>query len=165
MRVEPFAVAVSDVALDDLRERIQRTRWPDPAPGEPWAEGADLDYLRGLLEYWADRFDWRTQERWLNSFDHRVADVDGVRIHFVHHRADDGRMPLVLTHGWPSTFVEPLSLIDRLGDQFDLVVPLPAGLRLFATPVPPRSRPGVRRTTVASAHAGARVRAVRSAWR
>ena len=76
-----------------------------------------------LLEYWADGFDWRAQERWLNRFEHRVADVDGVRIHFVHHRAADGRVPLVLTHGWPSTFVELLSLVDRLGDRFDLVVP------------------------------------------
>jgi len=123
MRVEPFAVTVSDAVLDDLRERIRRTRWPDSAPGEPWAEGTDLDYLRGLLEYWADGFDWRAQERRLNHFDHRVADVDGVRIHFVHHRADDGRVPLILTPGWPSTFVEPLSLVACLGDRFALVVP------------------------------------------
>ena len=87
MRVEPFAVAVPDAVLDDLRERIRRTRWPDPAPGGPWSQGTDLDYLRGLLAYWADGFDWRTQERWLNRFEHRMADVDGVRVHFVHHRA------------------------------------------------------------------------------
>src|SRR3954452_3906858 len=123
MRVEPLVVAVPDAVLDDLRERIRRTRWPDSAPGGPWAEGADLDYLRGLLEYWADGFDWRTQEQWLNRFDHREADVDGARVHFVHPRAGDGRVPLVLTHGWPSTFIELLSLIDRLGDRFDLVVP------------------------------------------
>ena len=124
MRVEPFAVAVSDAVLDDLRERIRRTRWPDPAPGEPWSQGVDLDYLRGLLAYWADGFDWRAQERWLNRFEHRVADVDGVR-HPLRppSRAGDGRVPLVLTHGWPSTFVELLSLVDRLGDRFDLVVP------------------------------------------
>ena len=145
MRVEPFAVAVSDATLDDLRERIRRTRWPDPAPGEPWAEGADLDYLRRLLEYWADRFDWRTQEQWLNCFTHRVADVDGVRIHFVHHRADDGRVPLILTHGWPSTFIEHLSLVDRLGDRFDLVVPSLPGYAFSQRP----SHAGVDRAFVA----------------
>jgi len=81
MQVEPFAVSVSDAVLGDLRERIRRTRWPDPALGGSWAQGADLDYLRGLLEYWADGFDWRAQEQRLNRFDHRTADVDGVRIH------------------------------------------------------------------------------------
>ena len=145
MRVEPFAVAVSDATLDDLRERIRRTRWPDPAPGGPWAEGADLDYLRRLLEYWADRFDWRKQEQWLNCFNHRVADVDGVRIHFVHHRADDGRVPLILTHGWPSTFIEHLSLVDRLGDRFDLVVPSLPGYAFSQRP----SHAGVDRAFVA----------------
>src|SRR2546429_6392538 len=122
MRIEPFVVEVPDAVLEDLRDRIRRTRWPDPAPGGPWAQGTDLEYLRGLLAYWADGFDWRRQERWLNRFNHRVADVDGVRIHFVHHRAADRGVPLVLTHGWPSTFVELLSLVDRLGDRFDLVV-------------------------------------------
>ena len=77
MRVEPFAVEVSDAVVQELRERIRRTRWPDPAPGEPWAQGADLGYLRGLLEYWANGFDWRSQEQWLNRFEHRVVDVDG----------------------------------------------------------------------------------------
>jgi pimeloyl-ACP methyl ester carboxylesterase len=145
MRIEPYVVAVSDAVLDDLRERVRRTRWPDPAPGGPWAQGTDLDYLRGLLAYWADGFDWRTQERWLNRFEHRVADVDGVRIHFVHHRAADRGVPLVLTHGWPSTFVELLSLVDRLGDRFDLVVPSLPGYAFSQRP--PRS--GVDRAFVA----------------
>ena len=61
-------MAVPDAVLDDLRERIRRTRWPDPAPGEPWSQGTDLDYLRDLLAYWADGFDWRAQERQLNRY-------------------------------------------------------------------------------------------------
>ena len=145
MRIEPFVVALSDAVLDDLRERTRRTRWPDPAPGGPWAQGADLDYLRGLLEYWADGFDWRTQERWLSSFEHRVADVDGMRVHYVNPGAADGGVPLVLTHGWPSTFVELLSLVDRLGDRFDLVVPSLPGYTFSQRP--PRS--GVDRAFVA----------------
>jgi pimeloyl-ACP methyl ester carboxylesterase len=145
MHVEPYTIVVSDDVLDDLRERVRRTRWPDPAPGERWSQGTDLDYLRGLLAYWADGFDWRAQERWLNRFEHRVADVQGGRIHFVHHRAAGRGIPLVLTHGWPSTFVELLSLVDRLGDRFDLVVPSLPGYGF--SPRPPRT--GVDRAYVA----------------
>ena len=145
MRIEPYAVAVPDAVLDDLRERIERTRWPDPAPGEPWSQGADLDYLRDLLAYWADGFDWREQERQLNRYQHWMAEVEGVRIHFVHHRGAGGGLPLVLTHGWPSTFVEPLALVDRLGDRFDLVVPSLPGYAFSQRP----ARTGVDRAFVA----------------
>jgi pimeloyl-ACP methyl ester carboxylesterase len=145
VRVEPFVIEVSDGVLDDLRERIDRTRWPDAAPGAAWAQGTDVGYLRDLLAYWADGFDWRAQERWLGQFQHRMADVDGVRIHFVHRRGRDGAMPLVLTHGWPSTFVEQLPLVDRLGDGFDLVVPSLPGYAF--SPRPPRV--GVDRAFVA----------------
>lgn len=69
----------------DLRERIRDTRWPDPAPGEPWSQGTDLDYLFGLLAYWADGFDWRAQERQLNRYEHHVAEAEGVRLHIIHH--------------------------------------------------------------------------------
>jgi pimeloyl-ACP methyl ester carboxylesterase len=129
MRVDPFTVSVPDEVLTDLRERIGRTRWPEAAPGEAWSQGVDVDYLRGLLAYWADGYDWRAAERELNRYRHQVAEIDGTRIHFVHHRgqnaggADSGRIPLILTHGWPSTFAEMLGLVDRLGDRFDLVVP------------------------------------------
>jgi pimeloyl-ACP methyl ester carboxylesterase len=144
MRIEPYAVAVSDAVLDDLRERIRRTRWPDPAPGDAWSQGTDLGYLRDLMAYWTDGFDWRSQEGWLNRFEHRVADIDGVRIHFVHRRATGGA-PLVLTHGWPSTFVELLSLVERLGDRFDLVVPSLPGYAFSQRP----ARTGVDRAYVA----------------
>lgn len=68
MRVEPFSIHVEEEVLTDLRERVRKTRWPDPAPGDPWEQGTDLDYLRHLLAYWADEFDWRAQERELNAF-------------------------------------------------------------------------------------------------
>ncbi|WP_088283373.1 epoxide hydrolase family protein [Kineosporia sp. A_224] len=146
MRVEPFSVDVPDPVLQDLLDRVRRTRWPDPAPGEPWEQGVDLEYLRGLFEHWAGGFDWRSEERRLNRYEHRVADVDGARIHFVHHhRPGPGRMPLILTHGWPSTFVELLSLVDRLGDRFDLVVPSLPGYLFSERP----SRVGVDRVSVA----------------
>ena len=147
MRVDPFLVSVPDAILTDLRERIWRTRWPEPAPGEPWSQGVEVDYLRGLLAYWADGFDWRAAERELNRYQHRMADVDGARIHFVHHRsAGDDAIPLILTHGWPSTFAEMLGLVDRLGDRFDLVVPSLPGYAFSQRP----ARVGVDRRHVAA---------------
>jgi pimeloyl-ACP methyl ester carboxylesterase len=131
--VEPFSIAVDDEVLADLRWRIQRTRWPEAAPGAPWEQGTDLDYLRDVLAHWVDEFDWRARERELNAFSHFRAEVDGVRIHFVHERARGGHgTPLILTHGWPSSFVELLALVPLLTDPgangiegaaFDVVVP------------------------------------------
>jgi hypothetical protein len=82
-RAEQFSVRVDDEVLADLRARIRNTRWPGPAPGALWEQGTDLGYLRGLLGYWADGFDWRAQERWLNGFGHFRAGIDGVRVHFL----------------------------------------------------------------------------------
>jgi len=97
-RAEQFSVSVSDEVLADLRARIGNTRWPGPGPGAPWEQGTGLGYLRGLLAYWADGFDWRAQERWLNGFGHFRAGIDGVQGHFVHERARGGRgIPLILT--------------------------------------------------------------------
>src|SRR4051812_15733541 len=84
--IEPFAVQVAEAVLSDLRARIRKTRWPDAAPGGAWKQGTDLQYLRSLLDYWAEGFDWRAQEQRLNTFHHFRADLDGVRIHFVHER-------------------------------------------------------------------------------
>jgi pimeloyl-ACP methyl ester carboxylesterase len=133
VHVEPFAIAIDESVLTDLRTRIGRTRWPSAAPGAPWEQGTDLEYLRDVLAYWANDFDWRERERALNEFAHFRADVDGVRIHFVHERARNGAgTPLVLTHGWPSTFAELLPLVplltdpeghDIAGPAFDVVIP------------------------------------------
>jgi pimeloyl-ACP methyl ester carboxylesterase len=133
VRAEPFAVAVDEEVLLDLRARIRRTRWPEAAPGAPWEQGTDLDYLREVLSYWADGFDWRAQERELNAWQHFTTEVDGVRIHYVHERARSGDgVPLILSHGWPSTFAELLPLVPLLtdpaahgidGPAFDLVIP------------------------------------------
>ena len=133
IRVQPFTIAVPDSVLDDLRARLQNTRFPDPAPGPPWSQGTDLDYLRALVATWADGFDWRAQERALNGFHHFRAELDGVKVHFVHERSRRGPgIPLLLTHGWPSAFVELLPLVPLLtdpeahgldGPAFDLVIP------------------------------------------
>ncbi|HEV8630013.1 MAG TPA: epoxide hydrolase [Thermoanaerobaculia bacterium] len=133
LRVEPFTIAVEDAVLADLQARIRGTRWPEPAPGPAWSQGTDRDYLQRLLAYWADGFDWRAQERALNAYPQFQAELDDVRIHFVHQRAVHGQgIPLIFTHGWPSCFVELLPLVPLLtdpashgidGPAFDLVIP------------------------------------------
>ena len=82
-------------ALEDLRARLRATRWPGAAPGAPWSQGTDRAYLQDLCAYWADDFDWRARETALNALEHFLADVDGVRVHFVHVRR--GGTPLILT--------------------------------------------------------------------
>jgi len=131
--IEPFTIMVEEEILDDLRERIRATRWPDQVPGVAWEQGTDLEYLKRVLAYWADGFDWRAREREMNAFDHFRAEVGGVRIHFVHQRARRGRgIPLILTNGWPSTFAELLPVVPLLtdpeahgidGPAFDVVIP------------------------------------------
>jgi pimeloyl-ACP methyl ester carboxylesterase len=131
--IEPFKVAVAEEVLSDLKTRIRNTRWPDSAPGAPWSQGADLEWLRNLMHYWAEEFDWRAQEQRLGELAQFRIEVDGLQIHFVHARARGGRgIPLILTHGWPSAFFEYLPLVPLLtdpvrhgidGPAFDLVIP------------------------------------------
>jgi pimeloyl-ACP methyl ester carboxylesterase len=131
--VSPFSIHVEAEILSYLRERIRATRWPDPAPGPAWSQGTDLEYLKQLLAYWGEGFDWRARERELNAFHHFRAELDDVHIHFVHERARHGQgIPLILTHGWPSTFAELLPLVPLLtdpgahgidGPAFDVVIP------------------------------------------
>ena len=84
--MEPFPIHVDDAVLADLKARLRNTRWPAPAPGEPWSQGTDLGYLQDLVAYWAHGFDWRARERELNRFHHYRTDLDGVPVHFVHER-------------------------------------------------------------------------------
>ena len=131
--ITPFSIRIEAEILSDLRTRIRNTRWPDQAPGTPWEQGTDLEYLKSLLAYWADEFDWHAQERLLNTANQFRANFDGVHIHFVHERARRGHgVPLILTHGWPSTFAELLPLVPFLtdpnahgieGPAFDVVIP------------------------------------------
>ena len=133
LHVTPFSIQIEAEILSDLRERIRHTRWPDPAPGAAWDQGTDLTYLKQLLAYWADEFDWQAQERALNAVKQFRAELDGVLIHFVQERARRGHgIPLILTHGWPSTVAELLPLVPFLtdpdahgidGPAFDVVIP------------------------------------------
>jgi len=117
--VESFRIHVADDVLDDLRERLRNSRWPDQIPGIGWEQGTELDWLQRLTSYWADEFDWRAWETKLNALHHFK--LEG--IHFVHRRAISGRgVPLILTHGWPSSFLDYVGMLPMLED-FDVVIP------------------------------------------
>jgi pimeloyl-ACP methyl ester carboxylesterase len=138
-RPEPFALQTTAAALEDLRTRLRATRWPDAPEDAGWALGTDLDYLRELVEYWADGFDWPAQEAALARLPHFRILLGGLGIHFVQARAAapavDGLpvLPLVLSHGWPDSFWRYSKVIPLLtdpgahggdpADAFDVVVP------------------------------------------
>jgi pimeloyl-ACP methyl ester carboxylesterase len=123
MPVTPFHLAVPDHDLDDLRARLNATRWPEPAT-DP-AQGVALEELQALCAYWADGYDWRRAEATLNEIGQFRTTIDGLGIHFLHARSSDPHaLPLVLTHGWPGSVVEFLGVIGLLNDAgFHCVVP------------------------------------------
>ncbi len=115
--ITPFRVDVPDADLADMRDRLARTRWPEPATVEDWAQGVPLSYLQELCRYWADGYDWRARETRLNSFPQYRTELDGLGIHFLHVRSPEaGALPLVITHGWPGSVVEFLEVIGPLAD-------------------------------------------------
>ena len=117
MNVEPFRIAVPDAVLADLRERLARTRFPDEIPGSGWTYGMNLVYLRELVGYWRDRYDWRAAEAALNRMPQFRARVGGLGIHFVHARGvGPAPFPLVITHGWPGSIAEFVDVIGPLTD-------------------------------------------------
>jgi pimeloyl-ACP methyl ester carboxylesterase len=127
MDVEPFAIAVSDEEINDLKTRLERTRWPDAVRDGGWDYGTNPEYLKELCRYWQTQFDWRKEERALNRVRHCRAQVEGFGLHFVHERAKNGRgLPLLLVHGYPDSFARFQKLVPLLvdGDEaFDLIVP------------------------------------------
>ncbi len=130
MTIEPFTIEVSDEALDDLKGRLGRTRFPNEIEGIGWEQGLPLAYQRELVAYWLDGYDWRAQEARLNSYDHHLTEVDGQHVHFLHVPSPhEGALPLLLSHGWPGSIVEFLETIDLLtnpddpADAFSLVIP------------------------------------------
>ncbi|HRI94289.1 MAG TPA: epoxide hydrolase [Nocardioides sp.] len=138
-----FRIAVDETALEDLRLRLSRTRFPDQLPEGGWGYGFDAEYLRELCRYWRDEFDWRSVERTLNSFDHALTVVDDERIQFIHQRsARQDAIPLLMLHGWPGTVLEFHKVIRGLTDPdpgkpaFHVVAPSLPG---FAWSGPTRS--------------------------
>src|SRR5919206_1423838 len=132
--IQPFRAHVPDADLDDLRQRLGRTRWPDELPESGWDYGVPLGYLRPLADYWRTGFDWRAQEARLNAWPQFITQIDGQTIHFLHVRSPEpNALPLVITHGWPGSIVEFMNIIGPLtdphahggdpGDAFHVVAP------------------------------------------
>jgi pimeloyl-ACP methyl ester carboxylesterase len=134
MNIQPFTIAVPQATLDDLHERLARTRWPDEAGDTGWNYGTNLSYLQELVHYWQHSYDWRAQEAKLNQFAQFRAQVDGQHIHFIHVRGKGPNpTPLLLLHGWPDSFyrfhkifpllTDPVSYGGNSEDSFDVIVP------------------------------------------
>jgi pimeloyl-ACP methyl ester carboxylesterase len=132
--IRPFTISVSDDEIADLRDRLARTRWPDPEPVDDWSQGIPLAYTQELCAYWAESYDWRRFEAALNAYDHLLTEIDGVDIHAMHIRSPhEDATPMVLTHGWPGSVAEFMGVIDPLtnptahggsaDDAFHLVIP------------------------------------------
>lgn len=133
--VEPFTLDVPDRVLADLKQRLARTRLPDTEPkATPWRYGTSLAYMRDVVDHWHNRYDWRTWEARINAFSHYKTAIGDKNIHFILERGSGDRpLPLLLTHGWPGSFVEFLDVIDKLAhperfggdvrDAFTVVVP------------------------------------------
>src|SRR5438309_2603032 len=145
----PFTLHIPDADIADLRERLARTRFPDSAPGEAWAYGADVAYLRELNEYWRTKFDWRAEEAALNAFPQFKVALDDVDLHYLHvPGVGPDPMPLLLLHGWPGSVFEFLDIIPLLtdparfggdpADAFTVVAPSLPGYGLSFAPGQPR---------------------------
>src|SRR6266542_3219126 len=132
--IRPFRIDVPDADLEDLEDRLVRTRWPDQLSGVGWGYGTPLEYVREMAVYWRTSYDWRKEEARLNEFPQFTTTIDGTNVHFLHIRSPElNAMPLILTHGWPGSVAEFLDLIGPLtdprshggdpADAFDLVIP------------------------------------------
>jgi len=143
MNVTPFTIAIAESAIADLRQRLTLARFPD-AVSDDWSQGQKPSFVRALTAQWLDDFDWRAWERRINAYPQFLTEIDGQTIHFLHIRSSEpNAIPLILTHGWPSSFLEFISVIGPLTDPkahardgvaFDLVIPSLPGYG-FSTPL------------------------------
>ena len=149
MEPRPFTVRIDDAVIADLKERLARVRWPDEVPGGGWQYGSELAYLRELIAYWRDAFDWRVQEAKLNEFRQFTAPVAGIDLHFIHQPGvGPNPLPLLLSHGWPSSVWEFHKLIPLLtdparfggdpADAFTVIAPSLPGYAFSYRPNQPR---------------------------
>ena len=132
--IRPFRIEIPQADLNDLRDRLARTRWPDELPDVGWRQGVPLEYVKELVEYWQSSYEWRRHETRLNELPQFTTTIEDTNVHFVHVRSrEPGAIPLIITHGWPGSFVEFLKVIGPLtdpsahggerADAFHLVIP------------------------------------------
>lgn len=145
MKIEPFRIHIDDRDIEDLRRRLRETRWPRGVDGGGWEMGMDAAYLRSLSDYWRNQFDWRSVEAALNRLPHFQAESASGSLHFVHLKGSGAHpIPIILTHGWPSTFAELLELGRMLAtpatfgaassEGFDVVIPSLPGYAFSSAP-------------------------------
>lgn len=126
--ITEFKSQISQPVIDDLKFRISQTRWTDEIKGSGWQYGANLSYIKELADYWVDNFDWRKVENEINQYPNYIAEIDGIKIHFLHIKGKGKvSVPLIITHGWPGSFLEMIKLIPLLTANpefsFDLIIP------------------------------------------
>jgi microsomal epoxide hydrolase len=135
MTPKPFTLHVPDADIADLRQRLERTRWPDEPPLEPWSTGTSVAYAKALAEYWRTGFDWRAWEARLNGFRQFTVPLQGVDLHFIHEPArKPDAMPLLISHGWPGSVFEFHKLIPLLTEHFTVIAPSLPGYTLSFKP-------------------------------
>src|SRR5437016_5408426 len=143
--IVPFKIQVPDAVLTDLKRRLAQSRFADEFPDAGWDYGTNLAYLKSLVEYWREKYDWRAQEKRLNAFDQFKTNIDGVDIHFIHQKSKNpNAMPLLLLNGWPSSIIEyekvigpltdPVAYGGRAEDSFHVVIPSMPGFGFSGKP-------------------------------
>lgn len=117
MAIKPYKIAIKQSDVNDLKDRLKNARWPHAVKASGWDRGVPQDYLKKLTDYWLHKFDWRKAEAELNKYDQYMAEIDGQNIHFFHVKSKEASaLPLMLLHGWPSSNIEFVKLIDQLTD-------------------------------------------------
>ena len=148
----PFEISVADADIEDLKRRLANTRWPDQIAGTSWEYGTDVSYLRELVDYWQNEFDWKKQELELNQFDQFKTEIDGLELHFIHQRSSNAdAIPLLMVHGWPGSISEFSKIIGPLTDpgnhsgditdSFHIVAPSLPGFGFSGKPQQPGFNP------------------------
>lgn len=115
--IRPFRIEIPQTEIDDLHDRLDRTRWPDELPGVGWSYGTPMPIVKEMVDYWRNGYNWREYEARFNRYPQFITEIDGTNVHFFHVRSKEpNAVPLILTHGWPGSFAEFIDMIDLLTD-------------------------------------------------
>jgi pimeloyl-ACP methyl ester carboxylesterase len=137
--IKPFSVNIDQEKLDDLKSRLEQTRWPDEIINSGWKYGANLRYMKELHHYWLKQYNWRETENEINRYNNFIAEIDGNKIHFIHEKSKGmASIPIIITHGWPGSFLEMLKILPLLTQNsettFDVIIPSMIGFGFSSKP-------------------------------